>query len=885
MNDSPRIKSPRHHGRTRAAARPASGGAARARPALDDTETRYKSLFEGIPIGFFLAGPERRIQEANPALAQILGHADRRSLIGLDLRRLFAEPRDGEELLDRLARGGVVRAFEARARRSDGAIWIRVTARVAPAAVGPAVHYEGAVEDITERRRAEEWLAESENRLRTIIDSEPECVKVLGPDGRLLEINRAGLAMVEADSPEQVLGRPVDSIVAAKDRRAFKDLTRRVLRGTSGILTFEIVGLKGTRRRLETHAVPLRSLKGEITALLSVTRDITERKQAEEELRQSIERFELIARATNDGVFDWNMVTNEAWWNEASYRLYEYDPATTVPSFETWSARIHPEDRPRLLSSFQEAIDRRADSWQDEYRLLLPGGSTRHVFDRVYILKDESGRPVRMIGAVLDVTARKEAERALRESEERYRLLFEGNPQSMWVYDLETLRFLAVNNAAIHTYGYSRDEFLGMTVKDIRPPEEVPALLRKISGIQGFDRSDTWRHRRKDGTVMEVEVSSHPLGFAGRPARLVQATDITEQKRAEHQRRLAESQYRDIFENAIEGIGQATPEGRILTANPALAEMLGYGSPRKLIESGTDVRLLVISDAKRGSKWVHQIHDQGSVSGIEAQVRRRDGTVIWVSANVRVVRDDQGRILYYEGTAQDVSERKRAEESLRELSGRLLRSQDEERRRIARELHDSTAQSLAALGMDLVLVKKAASTLGPKARRSLDEGLALAEQCTREIRTLAYLLHPPTLDDVGLASAIRWYVKGFIERSRIPVELTLSEHLPRLASDAETALFRVVQESLTNIHRHSGSQTASIRVTHDQAGITLRVRDRGRGLPRIVRRSPDGPLAGLGVGLAGMSERVRQLGGWLEIDSSRRGTTVKVTMPIVRGEA
>ncbi|HEU4401806.1 MAG TPA: ATP-binding protein, partial [Candidatus Polarisedimenticolia bacterium] len=145
--------------------------------------------------------------------------------------------------------------------------------------------------------------------------------------------------------------------------------------------------------------------------------------------------------------------------------------------------------------------------------------------------------------------------------------------------------------------------------------------------------------------------------------------------------------------------------------------------------------------------------------------------------------------------------------------------------------------------------------------------------------------HPPMLDEVGLTSAIRWYTKGFTERSGIKVDLKLPANLGRLPSEVETALFRVVQEALTNIHRHSGSRTARIRMSHDAVGVTLTVEDQGHGLPPTLRELPDASIAGLGVGIAGMRERLRQLGGWLEIRSGDRGTLVKANMPIVKGDA
>jgi signal transduction histidine kinase len=209
-----------------------------------------------------------------------------------------------------------------------------------------------------------------------------------------------------------------------------------------------------------------------------------------------------------------------------------------------------------------------------------------------------------------------------------------------------------------------------------------------------------------------------------------------------------------------------------------------------------------------------------------------------------------------------------------------LRLQDDERRRIARELHDSTAQNLAALSLNLSTVSEAGDGLPPLARQALTEALDLANQSTREMRTLSYLLHPPLLDEVGVSAALRWYADGFAQRSGIQVDLRIPPELGRLPSDLELTLFRIVQECLTNIHRHSGSSTARIQVAAENGGIVLEVRDQGRGVQpgNAGRLSPTNGQ--LGVGIAGMHERVRQLGGTLRIDSSAQGTTVRATLPL-----
>jgi signal transduction histidine kinase len=213
----------------------------------------------------------------------------------------------------------------------------------------------------------------------------------------------------------------------------------------------------------------------------------------------------------------------------------------------------------------------------------------------------------------------------------------------------------------------------------------------------------------------------------------------------------------------------------------------------------------------------------------------------------------------------------------RALSGRLLRLQDDEHRRLARELHDTTAQNLAALGMNLQIVQdEACSTLTADARQILSESMNLADQCIRELRTFSYLLHPPVLDDLGLGPALNWYTSGFARRSGVHVELLIPSKLERLPASVETAVFRVVQESLINIHRHSGSKVARIRLVSGRGELVLEVEDEGRASK--ASRSCWEP----GLGIAGAEERLRELGGRLELDQTPSGGTIIRAMIPVR---
>jgi signal transduction histidine kinase len=232
------------------------------------------------------------------------------------------------------------------------------------------------------------------------------------------------------------------------------------------------------------------------------------------------------------------------------------------------------------------------------------------------------------------------------------------------------------------------------------------------------------------------------------------------------------------------------------------------------------------------------------------------------------------------GSFTDITAFKVAEQSLHQLSNRLLRLQDEERRRIGRELHDGLAQSVLAVNLNLAQIRRSKVPLDDNSERALGKARNVLQQMSQEIRTLSYLLHPPLLDDLGLATAVKEYAIGFGERSGIATEVELQPEFARIHQDAETALFRIVQEALTNIQRHSGSKTARICLSRNAIQATLEISDQGCGMNGTGHGEAGHGSARLGVGILGMRERVAQLGGQLQIASNPSGTTVKVTIPL-----
>lgn len=333
------------------------------------------------------------------------------------------------------------------------------------------------------------------------------------------------------------------------------------------------------------------------------------------------------------------------------------------------------------------------------------------------------------------------------------------------------------------------------------------------------------------------------------------------------------------------------PDGMIVWFNSRATELWG----RSPVLGDTDERFCGSHKLYRsdGSYMAHcdapvalALNTGASTYEEPVVIERPDGSRVEVSVHIDPVRDKSGTIVGALNFFRDNSEQKQAQQSaavlqqsqqLRELSNRLQQSQDDERRRIARELHDSAGQLVTALSLGLSAMDK---HLGgnPSLGKALKANEELLKELGKEIRTTCYLLHPPLLDEAGLAAAIRWYIKGVTERSGLNIELTISNDFPRFPEDIELALFRIIQECLTNIHRHSGSKTATIQLLPNAESVSLEIQDQGRGIP-------DQQLAQIraqrsGVGLTGMWERVRHSKGTMDIQSDPSGTTISISLPV-----
>ena len=324
-----------------------------------------------------------------------------------------------------------------------------------------------------------------------------------------------------------------------------------------------------------------------------------------------------------------------------------------------------------------------------------------------------------------------------------------------------------------------------------------------------------------------------------------------------------------LLDLANDAIFVKTADGKISYWNQGAERLYGWTMSEALSHSPSELLR---------PEYPIPLHELEMKDYWEGELRhtRRDGIQIVVASRWTTLRDNDGKPVAWLEINTDITSRKRAEEAARSLSGHILTLQDEERRRLARELHDSVGQLLTAIKMNSAAFHSVKGD-SAVAKAATDNDL-LIDEVISEIRTISHLLHPPLLDEVGLPSALRWYAEGFSERSKIAVDVDIADDMERLGNDVEIAIFRVAQECLTNVHRHSGSSSASLRLAQEHGLVQLEIKDTGKGI------SPERQLAltssgQLGVGFRGMRERIRQLGGTFEFHSNGSGTVVKVTLP------
>jgi PAS domain S-box-containing protein len=555
------------------------------------------------------------------------------------------------------------------------------------------------------------------------------------------------------------------------------------------------------------------------------------------------------------------------------------------------------EDSPRRTEMVAKFVET-GELHESEFRYRTKSGQLR-TGQMSGALLDIDGRPCSLV-VVRDVTERKAAEELLRSNEERFRSLVERLHVGIASFDPQA-RMQFANQAALDMFGLQLDDIMGKTAQEmgLQPLREdgtpIPDSARPLptviaSGQALHSQVFAWRRSNTDEILWTLMDAIPEFDATRNLTRvLVSLTNVTEQRNALDALRESEERFRTLVRDLHVGVVLHGPDASVQFANRTALHMFGVPDLDAIGGDVSAIGLIALDEQGREIPFA----DRPVASVIRTKEAVRNGTmgwrrpgvpeILWIFGNAIPQFNPDGSILRVISSFTDITEMKNAEQAIRQLSMQLLKLQDEERRRIGRELHDGMAQTVLAVNLSLAQVRQSSPSLSEPAEHALEKARVLLQQMSREIRTLSYLLHPPLLDELGLVSALKEYVRGFSERSGIETELVLPKHFSRLPQSVEIALFRVVQESLANIQRHSGSDSATIRLREDPPKVTLEITDYGRGM-KLASNGPAQPnVARLGVGIPGMRERMAQLGGRLAIESGPSGTTVRATISTSEG--
>jgi PAS domain S-box-containing protein len=501
------------------------------------------------------------------------------------------------------------------------------------------------------------------------------------------------------------------------------------------------------------------------------------------------------------------------------------------------------------------------------------------------------------LAVLVDTTKWHAFENGLRRSEETYRALFDKNPYPVWVYDTETLRILAVNEASIRKYGYAREEFLELTLSDLHVSEDAPSLREHVSSPHpeaGSARG--WRHRHKDGTVIDVEIASQEISLDGARARIVLAIDVTDRRRAEEALRRSEYLYRTVASNIPSGaVALFDRELRLIVADGAgvhdaagvskeVSKELLVGRTSQevfpaetwdllepLCRAALDGRPASAEVPFRGRIYfVHTLPIPGE-NGISM------GMALALDITARKSAEDEVRRMneiLERRVAERTAQLEAAYHHLQALSTHLQSVREEEQARVAREIHDELGQALTGLKFELSRLAQRLRGLPGDVSAKVTGLAAVVDETIHNVRRISSELRPAILDDLGLVAALEWHAEEFEKRTGIKCTLKAPRQRFEVGPDLGIALFRICQEALTNVARHARAKTVRIALTRTRDHVVLEVRDDGAGIREAALTSVRS------LGLLGMRERARAFGGEVLIRGvPGQGTEVTVKIP------
>lgn len=630
------------------------------------------------------------------------------------------------------------------------------------------------------------------------------------------------------------------------------------------------------------------------------------RNQSEEALLEKREQLNVALEASETGTFRWNPQTGEFVELDQNFkRLFGYAPEDALRHTQDVMARVHADDAPAVTAAI-EACAHGAD-FDMEFRVVLPDGKVRWLYDRARPLRNQEGALTYLMGACTDITRRKLFEIEALAANAKFRAVFDQTTVFSAVLSTDGI-VLDANQLCLQTCGYRAEDVLGKPFWKTawwRGSEEVQSIIHDacVKAANGGRFQRELPYLWGDGSERLIHFELHPIRDHHKRVIFLHPTgvDVTDIKRTQEN-------YKTLADNMSQFAWMTDSTGWTLWYNRRWFEYTG--TTLEQVQGWGWQKVLHPDHTQRVIEKFKSCVATGEVWEDTFPLRGSDDTYRWFLSRAVPIKGAAGKITRWFGTNTDITELRNAQEALRlskefteeqvrsrtrelevrtseviqqseqlrELSQKMLQIQEDERRHVARELHDSAGQTLTALGMSLAHVAQVAQEKAPQFVADLNETQQFVHQLSQEIRTMSYLLHPPLLDESGLPVALQWYVQGLVERSGLNINVNIPDDLGRFSREMELVMFRLVQECLTNIHRHSESETAEITVWREDSHVCLEVQDEGKGIP--PERLASIQAQGGGVGIRGMRERIRHFRGIMEIESNPSGTRISFRFPI-----
>ncbi|MGO8786714.1 MAG: PAS domain S-box protein [Terriglobia bacterium] len=739
-----------------------------------------------------------------------------------------------------------------------------------------------------ERKRAEEALRESEERWRSVFENSAIGVALTDLDGHFLATNPVYQKMVGYNE-EELRGLSFLEITQEDYREANWALIAELLAGKRQQFQIE-----KQYRRKDGSLVWVRNsvslVPGTENAprfLMALSEDITERKRAEEALRRSEASLAEGQRLAHTGSWTYNPSGFFDHWSQEMFRIYGFDPANGAPTLAQYLGTVYPQDREFVAGTIEKTVAQGMD-YDVKKRILRPDGELRHV-RCVGVPVFDNGILRSVVGTAVDVTEQEQLTQALqhsfeevRRSEERWRAVFENSAVGIALTDCVSTQFQAANLAFQKMVGYPEEELRALSFMDITHEDDREANRRLLAELLDGSRQSyamEKRYRRKDGSILWVNLHASLVpGTESIPRfSLAIVEDITERKRAEEALRDSEERFRTIFETAGVGMALVDLEGHPIKTNPTLRQMLGYSEEEFSRLAFTEFT----HPDDRQLDW--RLYSEVAAAkrdryNIEKRYIRKGGGLVWGMLVVSLVKDRHGCPMYCVGMVEDISERKRAEvelqrsrDRLRALAARLQKIREEERTKVAREIHDELGQALTAIKIEL---SSLSHDMPAEKKQRSESIMQLVDETIQSVRRISTELRPAVLDALGLVAAVEWAAEEFEARTGTKCQLDLPRHEVVIDHEHATALFRIFQETLTNVVRHASASEVNIRLGRENGNLYLEVHDNGKGV------NEDQLSAGSSLGILGMRERALLLGGELTLTSAPgEGTTVRARIP------